>query len=85
MFGLSTAKMYGNSTCKISSLILSPQTSCAFLLQLPVLPQVEKRMQALGALVAQHDPELIAFQELTPYICKLLFTQEWVINQPLLF
>lgn len=39
--------------------------------------EVVKRMEAIGKIVVEHDPDVIAFQELTPYICGLLFNQEW--------
>lgn len=36
-----------------------------------------QRMKEIGRLVVEHDPDLIVFQELTPYICQLLFSQDW--------
>lgn len=35
-------------------------------------------MEALGALIDKHDPDMVALQEMTPLICKLLFSQAWV-------
>lgn len=40
--------------------------------------EVVKRMEALGDLISQYNPDLIALQEMTPYICGLLFNQRWV-------
>jgi endonuclease/exonuclease/phosphatase family metal-dependent hydrolase len=38
------------------------------------------RMKAIGDIIVQEDPDLIALQEMTPYICSVLFSQPWVLN-----
>jgi tyrosyl-DNA phosphodiesterase 2 len=38
----------------------------------------EGRMHALGQIVRQHDPDLIAFQEVTPDLLKLIQSQKWM-------
>jgi len=41
---------------------------------------VVNRMTAIGKIIEQVNPDLIALQEMTPYICSLLFSQSWVLN-----
>jgi len=37
-------------------------------------------MKAIGDIIVQEDPDLIALQEMTPYLCSVLFSQSWVLN-----
>uniref|UniRef100_A0ACD5YJP8 Uncharacterized protein n=1 Tax=Avena sativa TaxID=4498 RepID=A0ACD5YJP8_AVESA len=39
--------------------------------------EVRRRMDALGGLVQYHSPDLICFQEITPYIYQLLQSSNW--------
>ncbi|GJN32422.1 hypothetical protein PR202_gb20931 [Eleusine coracana subsp. coracana] len=38
---------------------------------------VHKRMQAIGSLVEKHDPDVIFFQEVTPYIRSIFESSAW--------
>lgn len=38
----------------------------------------KERMAEIGRIIAASNPDLIALQEMTPTLCKLLFSQEWV-------
>jgi len=38
----------------------------------------ETRMLELGKVVRQYDPDLIAFQEVTPELLKMLLSQKWL-------
>ncbi|KAM0832455.1 hypothetical protein ACQ4PT_064869 [Festuca glaucescens] len=39
--------------------------------------EVRRRMDALGGLIQYHSPDLICFQEVTPYIYQLLQSSNW--------
>jgi len=36
------------------------------------------RMNSIGKIIEEVNPDLIALQEMTPYLCQLLFCQPWV-------
>lgn len=37
-----------------------------------------ERMKEIGRLITASNPDLIALQEMTPVLCQLLFSQNWV-------
>jgi len=41
---------------------------------------VLNRMSAIGKIIEQENPDLIALQEMTPYLCTILFSQYWVLD-----
>jgi len=41
---------------------------------------IVQRMDAIGKIIVKEKPDLIALQEMTPYICSLLFSQSWVLE-----
>nr|CAB3454425.1 unnamed protein product [Digitaria exilis] len=38
---------------------------------------VYRRMEAIGGLVQKHDPDVIFFQEVTPYIRSIFQSSSW--------